>query len=208
MNSLYDESPFLEHHGIKGQKWGVRRFQNPDGTLTNAGRKRVTARNNIKRNLGTTDDVNDIVRTLTKKEKELLGAEPNKDWIEKEHELETLSNKAKTFVTKVSDTPVSFIEIWSNGGKTGQIAIATRNDPKYRGKGYSNKEVERAIKWADRYGNKQLDELQWIAEKSNTRSNALAVKYGFVRDDDESDNHHDGQYNFYYRKVKKREAKK
>lgn len=24
MNSLYDESPFLEHHGIKGQKWGVR----------------------------------------------------------------------------------------------------------------------------------------------------------------------------------------
>ena len=40
MNSLYDESPFLEHHGIKGQKWGVRRFQNPDGTLTAAGKKR------------------------------------------------------------------------------------------------------------------------------------------------------------------------
>lgn len=30
----------LYHHGIKGQKWGVRRFQNPDGTLTSAGRKR------------------------------------------------------------------------------------------------------------------------------------------------------------------------
>lgn len=30
----------LAHHGIKGQKWGVRRFQNPDGTLTPAGRKR------------------------------------------------------------------------------------------------------------------------------------------------------------------------
>ncbi len=26
----------LYHHGIKGQKWGVRRFQNPDGTLTAA----------------------------------------------------------------------------------------------------------------------------------------------------------------------------
>ena len=30
----------LYHHGIKGQKWGIRRFQNPDGTLTPAGKKR------------------------------------------------------------------------------------------------------------------------------------------------------------------------
>lgn len=31
---------YLMHHGIKGQKWGVRRFQNPDGTRTAAGKKR------------------------------------------------------------------------------------------------------------------------------------------------------------------------
>lgn len=30
----------LYHHGIKGQKWGVRRFQNEDGSYTEAGRKR------------------------------------------------------------------------------------------------------------------------------------------------------------------------
>ena len=30
----------LYHHGIKGQKWGVRRFQNKDGSLTPAGKKR------------------------------------------------------------------------------------------------------------------------------------------------------------------------
>lgn len=31
----------LYHHGIKGQKWGVRRFQNKDGSLTLAGKKRA-----------------------------------------------------------------------------------------------------------------------------------------------------------------------
>ena len=31
----------LYHHGIKGQKWGIRRYQNKDGTLTNAGKKRL-----------------------------------------------------------------------------------------------------------------------------------------------------------------------
>lgn len=31
---------YLEHHGTKGMKWGIRRFQNKDGSLTPAGKKR------------------------------------------------------------------------------------------------------------------------------------------------------------------------
>lgn len=34
-------STYLMHHGIKGQKWGVRRFQNEDGSLTAAGKSRL-----------------------------------------------------------------------------------------------------------------------------------------------------------------------
>lgn len=34
---------YLEHHGILGQRWGVRRFQNPDGSYTSEGKKRHAA---------------------------------------------------------------------------------------------------------------------------------------------------------------------
>lgn len=43
MNNIYLRHAYpneLFHWGIKGQRWGVRRFQNPDGSLTTAGRKR------------------------------------------------------------------------------------------------------------------------------------------------------------------------
>lgn len=36
----YYSNDYLEHHGIKGQRWGVRRFQRKDGTRTAAGKAR------------------------------------------------------------------------------------------------------------------------------------------------------------------------
>ena len=40
----------LRHHGIKGMKWGVRRFQNKDGSLTAAGKKRARTKDSFNTN--------------------------------------------------------------------------------------------------------------------------------------------------------------
>ena len=37
-----NEGAYLAHHGVKNQRWGVRRFQNPDGSLTAAGKLRYS----------------------------------------------------------------------------------------------------------------------------------------------------------------------
>lgn len=58
-------SDYIYHHGIKGQKWGVRRFQNPDGTLTSAGKARKRAMD-VNKNMAA---VNEIVKTMSRKDK-------------------------------------------------------------------------------------------------------------------------------------------
>ena len=38
----FNDTEYIEHHGILGQKWGVRRYQNKDGSLTAAGKKHIS----------------------------------------------------------------------------------------------------------------------------------------------------------------------
>ena len=65
----------LYHHGIKGQKWGVRRYQNKDGSLTPSGKKRYNSDDPIK------NKVNDS--KSTKKRKTMSKAEKDKEDIKR-----------------------------------------------------------------------------------------------------------------------------
>ena len=67
---------YLAHHGIKGQKWGVRRFQNRNGALTTKGKKRYNkTESKEKLHLGLDKNGNiSLIRGKTTKEAKIAFA--------------------------------------------------------------------------------------------------------------------------------------
>lgn len=97
--SYYDE---LYHHGIKGMKWGVRRYQNEDGSLTSAGRRRASEK--------TQDKIDKIQRKIDKHDSNVIVRNTVNDYRRgKIQDLRLKQNRQKAS-ENVSDARKAFKE--------------------------------------------------------------------------------------------------
>jgi hypothetical protein len=112
---MTNEELYLEHHGIKGMKWGVRRFQNEDGSYTSAGKRRYDIKE-AKANLKSAKkEFRQANRTQVK------GLMAGRDY---QRKVESRERKIQTAQNKIYDAQAALGR--AKGGEKGELRAYTK----------------------------------------------------------------------------------
>ena len=171
VGSLFSEA-YLEHHGILGMKWGVRRFQNKDGSLTPAGKKRKVSNENKR------EETRKAVRDYSKKYNKASKASDDADELWRDAKS-AYKSTGKNALSRVANN-IKYDPSRENG-KTEKVSnrkLANTVNKTYKkelSKAYSEstEKLERAT--GKRYYD-LVDSIQKTAAKNTT--DRITQKYG------------------------------
>ena len=100
----YESNNYLQHFGVKGMKWGVRRYQNKDGTLTPNGKKHYRSWTTNQNDLEIHDDYarRHSKKSISKMSDAELQDRINRMQLERQYsQLDDYSKKGKLQVDKI-----------------------------------------------------------------------------------------------------------
>lgn len=149
----------LSHWGIKGQKWGVRRYQNKDGTLTSAGKKRRR--------------VNYATEAKGMSDQE-LRAQINRMNLEKRYTNLSKNNNSST--SRFLNTAGKVTSIGSNAGKmtNNTYELKNKNNPNAKLTGQGLDVVNKSVNAAKKINN--IVEDQKAVKRTKTKLKNMSDK--------------------------------
>lgn len=140
----YENSSTLCHHGVKGMKWGVRRFQDRDGRLTSAGKKRYYGMDSR----GLKKAIKSAKKENRKRNGMVFDGSTGKNWdsVKKELAKETDSDKHVKELRRKRD------EAYRNAEKFYDRDIEKAMKYQDAGDAYERKAFQRSAKIGEKYG--------------------------------------------------------